>query len=157
MLRELGKEEDLERELAFTMSLLQRDVMNNSAWSQRAFLMDLRSGSGAEVDWSAEFAMTTESIKKCVENEASWAYLAYVARNSDDRVRDDLYPDFIGAMLDEHRDSVEVGSAAFGYYKDLRSAETDDIRRETWTVALKLLRDTLVRKDPRRAHRWNLA
>ena len=151
VLLELGTEADLERELAFTTSLLHRDVMNNSAWSQRAFLI----GSGAAVDWSAEFAATTGWIEECVENEASWAYLAYVARNAGDTVDGD-HADFLARMLDQHPTSIEAGSAAFEYYEELRSAEKDDAKRAAYADTLKMLRNRLMMIDARRAHRWDV-
>ena len=151
VLSELGTEADLERELAFTTSLLHRDVMNNSAWSQRAFLI----GSGAAVDWSAEFAATAGWIEGCVENEASWAYLAYVARNAGDEVHGD-HADFLCRMLNQHPTSIEAGSAAFEYYKALRNAEKDAAKRAAYADTLKMLRNRLMMIDARRAHRWDV-
>ena len=154
MLRVMATEADLRKEFTFVGSMLERDVMNNSAWSQRAFLMEQGvQGAVSGRTWKDEAEDTMRWIELCVENEASWAYLAYAARHAGDY---DGYAEFIARMLKEHPTSVEAGAAAFQYYKDLRDHEVDDVRRAALLDTMRRIRDRLVMLDRRRAHRFEI-
>ncbi len=165
MLRAFAGSEDLAREFTFVTTMLERDVMNNSAWSQRAFLMEMLATPAFQATvvrtWGQEFDETTGWIERWADNEASWAYLFFVLRSLDvadvgqARTIGAAYASFLARMLKAHPTSVEVGGAALKYYEQLRGVEQDEAKRERLTGTMRSIRDRLVALDGRRAHRWN--
>ena len=158
----------MQREFEFVEQLLSRDVLNNSAWSQRAFLVEiLRKEANKPFPWHIEYEFTIQRIREFVENEASWAYLAYVVRNGVSVVGDiapdgssrllNRHEEFLGNMLGAHPTSIEVGSAVFAHFKDLRDKEKDEHERARLVDSMLMLRDRLVELDHgRRASRWDV-
>lgn len=72
-----------EVEMQYTDYLLEKDVLNNSAWNQRWFISHLSNSPNFEQS-EVEYALA--KIDKCVDNEAVWNYLlAYLRQRTLDK------------------------------------------------------------------------
>lgn len=150
---------DVESERRVTSAFLKRDVMNNSAWTQRAFLLTLSNVCTYSKD--DEIGYTKSQILLCVENEASWAYLKHLALYEASTLQHvEEYLAFCAECLDKYPFSIEVASAIFDYYALLaQQTEHSGGNMETSKAYKKILQDLrekMIRFDPLCSNRFSM-
>ncbi|KAF2474885.1 farnesyltransferas-like protein [Lindgomyces ingoldianus] len=138
-----------DKELAWTESMIEEDVRNNSAWNHRWFLVvGGRGGQGVSEDIvkrEIEYAQT--AIRKAPQNESPWNYLRGIIRHA--KLPTSTVKSFILAFADLEKPDEVYSSHALDLLADIYIEENKKDK------AMKVL-DLLANKyDPIRAHYWN--
>lgn len=170
--------EVLEKELKYTDTLLEMDVRNNSAWSQRAFLLppllvaaapareEKENGSNDSSTSSSiphiksEVEYTVDKIHIAPHNESAWNYLRYLAHfnSGSNNIMEDGDYDYEEVALNV-LDTRPWCSPALEFLADLHSERAMIIKKnskdeEGYVVTVKLAKDLykkLIKLNPVKA------
>jgi len=121
LIREFWSDVVLRREQKFVVDCLGKDCYNNSAWTQKAFLLDMMEARGCKSCpemYMDEMQSTMSHLEHVVDNESAWAFLKHIGLyRAPSQEHLEEYLRFCAKMIKIHPNSIEVGTAFLDYYK----------------------------------------
>ena len=134
LIREFWSDSVLKREQKFVIDCLGKDCYNNSAWTQKAFLLDMMEAHGCtscHEMYMDEMLSTMSHLERVVDNDSAWAFLKHIGLyRAPDKEHLEEYLRFCAEMVKKHPNCIEVGTALLDYYKcaivQLKNTGTDE-------------------------------
>lgn len=121
LIREFWSDSVLKREQKFVIDCLGKDCYNNSAWTQKAFLLDMMEAHGCtscHEMYMDEMLSTMSHLERVVDNDSAWAFLKHIGLyRAPDKEHLEEYLRFCAEMVKKHPNCIEVGTALLDYYK----------------------------------------